>query len=123
MAKSGIKIMKDTVTPNLQRLARQYPAATQDALLEEGFAIMSESQKQVPVMTGRLRSTGSVNDDTRKNRPSVLLSYGTNYAISVHEDLDASHTVGNALYLRNPFLAAGKGYLQRMARRILRRVG
>ncbi len=87
-------------------------------LFIEGERIMSDSKKQVPVDTGALRSTGHVQPpDFSGPSVSVTLGYGgpaAGYAIVVHEDLQARHTVGNALYLERPFLDALPGAQRRL---------
>ncbi len=77
-------------------------------LFQEGERIMASSKKQVPVDTGALRSSGIVEPPVvLADSVSVTLGYGGTavpYALKVHEDLQARHTVGNALYLERPFL-------------------
>lgn len=40
---------------------------------------------------------------TKSGKASVIVGYTQNYAIYVHENLDAAHPVGNAKFLERPF--------------------
>jgi hypothetical protein len=80
-----------------------------------GFLVSSEtslaidifnlSQKQVPVDTGHLRSTGAVSDpDITQGSVEVTIGYSAPYALFVHEDLQAHHKPPTkAKYLEDPF--------------------
>lgn len=85
------------------------------ATFATGESIMADSKENyVPVDTRFLQSTGRVSPpEIGRNRIRVVLSYGTDYALIVHEDLGVRHPVGQAKYLEIPFLAGTKGYLAR----------
>ena len=67
-------------------------------LLMEAELVMTESKKQVPVVTSNLKNTGHVNPpEMRGNELSVELGYGSTaepYALSVHENPRAGKTAG-----------------------------
>lgn len=72
-------------------------------------AVMTLSKTEyVPVLTGALRASGHV--DTPKwsgNVLSIVMGFGSSavhYALSVHENLAMSHTVGSAKYLEIPLM-------------------
>lgn len=92
-------------------------------MYEEYEVVMTESKEQVPVDTGALRGSGHVQlPKIAGAKVEVEGGYGgpagagnhggeTNdehvgYAVYVHEDLEASHPVGKAKYLEDPFSAA-----------------
>lgn len=103
---------------NLRRYTRRAPGALGAALYQEAEAIMAESKKQVPVDTGRLRSTGYVAAPVFVRRsPRVEMGYGTDYAVYVHERTELHHTVGKAKYLEDPLKAATRGFVRRLAAR------
>lgn len=60
---------------------------------QEGQRIMRKSKKQCPIDSGRLRASGRVHKPVQdmKGNVSMDLSYGTNYAVYVHENLEAYH--------------------------------
>lgn len=102
----------------LRKLERFVPDAVQKALVEEALDIFAESQVQVPVDTGRLQDSGVVGELV--GRPGVVIAYGTDYALPVHERMDVNHTTGNAKFLEGPFLAAASGMVSRLVKRARR---
>lgn len=59
------------------------------ALYQQAIDIMGLSVLQVPVDTGRLRSSGFVGPPQNH---TVKLGYGTNYAAHVHERTETEHS-------------------------------
>ena len=119
-----------TVTGNkeVQKLLADFGKKAEQALAaalyQEGMAIMAESQREVPVDTGRLRQTGYVAPPTGPaTDPSVELGYGTAYALKQHEDTTLNHPgQGKAKYLTDPMNRARGGYTDRIARRTKRNI-
>lgn len=72
-----------------------------DDVLEDVYA---ESQVQVPVDTGSLRSSGHIDPlDTGPGLIKGTIGYGAPYAFFVHEDLHARHPHGGkAKFLEDP---------------------
>src|SRR3990167_4442938 len=75
------------------------------ALRSVGEVWMTEAKKRTPVDTGTLRSSGHVQGPTvRGNEITVRLVFGgpaASYAATVHENLTARHTTGQAKYLES----------------------
>lgn len=94
--------------------------AVAGAIYQEGQAILSESKKQVPVDTGRLRQSANVSRPKPTGDPVAILSYGTDYALAVHERLEVNHPTGKAKFLEDPVNAAKLGYARRIADRARR---
>ena len=93
------------------------------ALLAEGENVMGESKKRTPVDTGNLRASGHVKTPvTKGGRTSVVLAYGTEYAIHVHER-PARHPSGRAKYLQSAVEDNAKGMPGRLRKRVLDRIG
>jgi hypothetical protein len=92
------------------------------ALYEFAQEIRTESMKRTPVDTGALRASHVVSAPTRSgNTVEVRIGVGgpaTPYAIYVHENLSASHTVGRSKFLESAVLDA----VPTMARRIAARI-
>jgi hypothetical protein len=107
MAKNGVTIQG---LPRLTTLLRGAGVAATKALsaalYQQGLAIMSESQREVPVDTGVLRASGRVAQPrVEGSRVTVELGYGgaaSAYAWPQHERTDYAHTVGKAKYLLDP---------------------
>lgn len=102
----------------LKKLEKQVPDALVKALFEEAMGIFTESQEQVPVDTGRLQDSGVVG--RLQNQLGVVVAYGTNYALPVHERTEVPHLTGKAKYLEDPFNEAQKGMQRRLISRTRR---
>lgn len=94
------------------------------ALYQEAEKIMSKSKKQVPVDTGALRGTGHVQLPQKLgNNIQVKLGYGgpaAEYAVYVHENLNARHKVGKAKYLEDPALEHARNMGDRLQAKVER---
>lgn len=129
---------------------RKYPdkvlQALESALYVEGEQTISEAKPLVPVDEGVLRASGFVklpevngddvmveigfggpagtgNHDNETNLPAKKNKTGdVGYAVIVHEDLTAFHTVGQSKYLEAPLNKRRDGYSKRIGQRIVNRV-
>ena len=94
---------------------------------------MQKSTPLVPIHTGALRSTDFVERPlSTGNKVSVKCGYGggavkvnpetgeatTDYAVKVHEDLQAHHTAGQAKFLERPANALRAQFAANMQRRV-----
>lgn len=119
-----------SVSDTLDRYGESQVAPLGRALYAEAQRILAESQPLVPVETGALRSSGYVAPPERNGDAiTVELGYGgvaamvnpktgetaAHYALYVHENLEAHHPVGQALYLQTPFDAARPAMAGRIA--------
>jgi len=105
---------------NLNRLAKEYPEAAEQALHEEAEIIMADAKERCPVDTGRLRATGYVQPPSDGE---VEIGFGTDYGIYVHERTELNHPSGEAKFLENAINARMDGYLERLAKRVKARAG
>lgn len=92
-------------------------------LVKEAEGVMTISkQAYVPVDFGILKGSGFVDKPTRRGRRVVIeLGFGgpaAPYAVYVHEDLTAFHTVGEAKYLQKPLRSAKRGMAERLAKEV-----
>ena len=105
-------------------------------LYEEGSGIIVQAQGLVPVATGALRSSGYTAEPERVgDLVRVELGFGgpaakinpktgqstEGYGLRVHEDLDAFHKVGEAMFLQQPFMWAQQGMAERIAEGLRKR--
>ena len=109
------------VLKKFAKMQTKYPGAFNLALFQCGLEIFTESQAEVPVDTGRLRASGAVFPPQNFFDPKVIISYGTRYALPVHEILTARHgpEIGRgkgqkAKYLEDPFKRYMKYFRTRM---------
>ena len=94
------------------------------ALYQEGQRTMAVSKRRTPVDTGNLRATGHTKlPKTRGGKTTVVLAYGTDYAVFVHEILSNFHRVGGAKFLESAVKDNMKGMPGRMRKQILDRIG
>lgn len=77
--------------------------AMRGALYKLGSWIMRNSKLIVPVDTNRLRGTGFVTLPTGRRTFSLLVGYGTEYALTVHEGNFRHRPPTRNKYLQVPF--------------------
>lgn len=90
---------------DIERFARSAKMETKQAVREIAEEVMTDVKasapgKGVPVDTGALRSSGTVEGPDPRNL--VVIGFGGQaapYALKQHERTDYSHTVGEARYL------------------------
>lgn len=123
----------------LRRILKKDPKAVMAAMYEEASDIFSESQKMVPVDTGRLRSSGLIAAGKDAGGFRIIISYGTKYALKIHEEekydlarrerasgvrwrsslgtfvkMSGGASVGRSKYLTIPWDLAAGGILRRI---------
>ena len=103
----GIKVEIGGVLGRIGQRLDKIEQGSRQAVLRTAEEIMADSKENyVPIDTGNLKSTGTV--QVTADRPQLFeatLSYGgpsAAYAIFVHENLQAKHAIGQALYLTTP---------------------
>jgi len=106
-----------TVTSNL--VERDMEAV----LFQQGEQIMTVAKRDTPVDTGRLRSTGHVKPPkTKRGLIEVIMAFGTDYAVFVHEIREATHATGKAKFLESNVNAAARQMGQRLVVALKRRL-
>lgn len=92
----------EQVSANLAHIASRFTSAAAAALNEIAEATMTDAKERTPVDTGRLRASGKV----EHAKPLALvgniqatLTFGTEYAVYVHERTQLRHAVGEAKFL------------------------
>ncbi len=88
---------------NIEQKKMEIEMRLPDLVYQAGQHLRSESVKEVPVDTGRLRASATVSPVKREGgRFYVEVGYGTDYAIYVHERTELRHRVGKAKFLEDP---------------------
>lgn len=74
-------------------------------LFRAGTFLQRLSQKLVPVDDNVLKPSANTRwaEPMMPGKPEVVVSYSTDYAVYVHEDLNAKHKIGQAKYLETPY--------------------
>lgn len=127
----------------LDRLLREFEdrikeliPAVEAALFIDAEQTITEAKKIVPVDEGILKASGHAQlPEIIDGVITVECGFGgpagsggpeqtkdVGYAVYVHEDLEAYHTVGQAKYLEVPFYARHRNFGARIARRVRRRM-
>lgn len=78
------------------------------AIKEIGQWVFDESQRLVPVDTGVLKATGSLQFEGGGFDTVAVISYFIFYAIYVHEDLTKHHPNGQAKFIEDPMRRVGQ---------------
>lgn len=106
----------------LKALASSVPEQIARAVYQETQVEATESKKRCPVDKGTLRGTihveGPFRDGSRVWALIVAGGPAAPYAIYVHEDLEALHTVGQAKFIESVILESRPYLAARIARRI-----
>ena len=94
----------EDLAKDAERLNAGYREAVGTALFQEASKVMNNSQDQCPVRYGVLRASGYVSDPYEIGTAiKIDLGYSANYAIYVHENLEARHLPPTkAKYLEDP---------------------
>jgi len=97
------------VLANLRKQRAKVRKGIGDGLKKAGLFLIRESMKVVPVDTGNLRASWFVGATGENENTVVAVGYSANYAVFVHENLDATHAPGRvAKFLEKPARLYGK---------------
>jgi hypothetical protein len=88
----------EKILSNLSRKIDRIEKRSKEGLLAAGLMIQAEAQKMTPVDDGFLKASAYTRR-TPENKSIVEIGFSQNYALYVHEDLEAHHTVGEAKFL------------------------
>lgn len=116
---SGIDAMQAT----LKRAASRFPDEVAQAMVAEAKIELQEAKRRTPVDTGALQASGEISSVQRNGRSiEVDITFGNSdvdYAVIVHEDLEANHpNGGQAKYLESVLKESAPHMSGRIARRI-----
>lgn len=135
MAKVSFTLKKARQLKRINHIQSHMHNTVIDVGLEHADEVMRSSKEVVPVDTGALYRSASVEPvDVEVNRVTVTMGYGNaipqparphgaNYAVAVHERTEVPHRIGMAKYLSIPFRVLAPRYilnLRRAVRRLFR---
>lgn len=99
------------LTKKLNKSISEISSVVEDALLDCGNDLQQKAQDLTPVDTGALRASAFTEAESGSN-PSVIVGYTEEYAIFVHENLEAHHPVGQAKFLEQPLKENADKYVK-----------
>jgi hypothetical protein len=111
----------DALERNLRALAAEMPDEINVALYQEAEIEMTEAKQRTPVDTGSLRNSGVV--QRLDGDAGVRLGFGgpaADYAVYVHENLEAHHPTGQAKFLESVLVESAPSLPKRIAERVQR---
>lgn len=138
MAGFSIDIDADAFLRDLKAYPVKTERALRGALFQEAEELITAAKRLTPVDEGVLRASGHVLKPTwQATTITVKFGFGgpagagnvggsnpekVGYAVYVHEDLTARHTVGQAKYLEVPMNQRKASMSARISRRLKRRL-
>jgi hypothetical protein len=120
--------MKDRI----KRVQAGLPEQIESAMRAEGEIELAEAKRRTPVWNpanrvppghtpGSLRASGKVMTERSRGEVIVVFSFGdelVDYAIYVHEDLEAFHATGQAKFLQSVLEESAPYFMERVGVRI-----
>lgn len=99
------------LTNKLNKSVSQISDTVQSALLDCGNDLQQKAQDLTPVNTGALKASAFTEAESGSN-PSVVVGFEEEYAIYVHENLEAHHNIGQAKFLEQPLKENSDKYVK-----------
>lgn len=108
------------IVAELRRMQKICPPAAASTIYAFATRVMRESVKRTPTSTGELKDSAYVTmPSTTSTRLSIELGYGSEHAVQVHEDTEASHDDGEAKFLQKALDGARSGAVPQLERDFL----
>lgn len=122
MAAGAKLIGKEAMKGKLSNVLKNYPERVGNALYDEMGIEEKEVVKRTPELSGKLRKTvHRIGPSVQGTTIAVLIVAGgpdAPYAMIVHEDLLALHTIGQAKYLESVIMESRAFIGARVAKRL-----
>ena len=101
----------------LQRALKEKQRDIEEAFEAEMELVLTEAKDQVPVKTGSLRRSGTMENQSSSRYIKIIIGFNMKYAAAVHE-IEKNYNFGKSWkYLENPFNAAIPNLLENVAKR------
>lgn len=104
----------DELIAKLNALWPRFSNAAVSGCMDWADDVMNTSKRLVPVDTGALKGSGYTKVMSGPDGVEITLGYSQNYALYVHENMEAHHENGQAKYLEIPLLMKCNELLRRM---------
>jgi hypothetical protein len=84
----------ENILSSLKRAEKMFATGIERGLVKAGLFLQVKSQEIVPVQTGNLKGSAFTrNEGGTGFETDITVGYTSNYAVYVHEDLNAAHGV------------------------------
>lgn len=103
-------MIKSNVVKNLVKYENKILKSVPKMTLQTAEKILVDSNELVPIDSGALRDSGGVYQDPKTGEASVY--YTADYALIVHENLEAVHPIGEAKFLEKALYANKDEFLK-----------
>lgn len=111
----------DGLQNKISQMINETPELVKQALWDESNIIFNKSQELCPIDTGRLRNSGRVTVQDEDYGMSASITYSTDYAIYVHEDLTKAHKFPTqAKFLEEPARERSPELMNNISKRVER---
>ena len=107
----------DKVLRNLEKINRKVEANLSESLKKGGDMVLDGSRKITPIDTGRMIQESDVKKITDFY---YQVRYNEDYALYVHEDLEASHPSGQAKFLQTATNDKGREVIKNIGKELLK---
>ena len=99
MSVQGVKAIAAALKAHSGKCGR----GVERGLKRAGLFLQREAQKVVPIDTTTLKNSANTRPEGKGFDTAVVVSFSTDYAVYVHENLEAKHKPGkSAKYLERP---------------------
>ncbi len=115
---ASFRVDTTPVRNRLNLLAGQIRENVAVALNEIAEETMLDAKRRTPVDTGVLRDTGKVSRHATPRALRAELSYGTDYAVYVHERLNVRHKHGEPKFLERAVNETARTMAARLAEKL-----
>ena len=112
MAQIKIKLQGFVELNNKLKNISEVSNVVQNALLDCGNDLQQKAQDLTPVRTGALRASAFTEADRQGRKPSITVGFEEEYALFVHENLEAHHNNGQAKFLEQPLKENADKYVE-----------
>lgn len=106
--------IRETLSENIERLLHRYPTLAVQGLNSVAEETMTDAKERTPVKYGVLKRSGKVKHGTLRNMAATL-TFGTEYAVFVHERTELQHQTGEAKFLERALQFAAVAFPERVA--------
>lgn len=107
--------VKNTATSGLLKAVQAMPLRAAQGLNVEAEETATDAKEHTPVRYGILKRSGKVSQHASPRKLEAKITFGTAYAIFVHEMTHLRHRVGEAKFLEHALQRRARVFASNMA--------